>query len=124
MLAMAQQHYIKYLRDVKDQSISQIADQLGVNWRTARKYADCSDWNKEARPLRGKFPIMEAYREQVDTWLLEDQLVPENNAIHQNVYMIALFLNLALRDQIVPYGTMWPKGNPSYKLNKPSPISV
>jgi transposase len=77
MLAMAQQHYIKYLRDVKDQSISQIADQVGVNWRTARKYADCSDWNKEALPLRGKFPIMEAYREQVDTWLLEDQTRPK-----------------------------------------------
>ncbi|MEC2132249.1 IS21 family transposase [Brevibacillus centrosporus] len=77
MLAMAQQHYIKYLRDVKDQSISQIADQLGVNWRTARKYADCSDWNKEALPLRGKFPIMEAYCEQVDTWLLEDQTRPK-----------------------------------------------
>ena len=60
MLAMAQQHYIKYLRDVKDQSISQIAEQTGVNWRTAKKYADCSDWNKAERPLRGKFPIMEA----------------------------------------------------------------
>ncbi|MEB8616314.1 IS21 family transposase [Bacillus cereus] len=77
MLAMAQQHYIKYLRDVKDQSISQIAEQLEVNWRTARKYADCSDWNKEALPLRGKFPIMEAFREQVDTWLMEDQTRPK-----------------------------------------------
>ncbi|MFI8716261.1 IS21 family transposase, partial [Brevibacillus brevis] len=77
MLAMAQQYYIKYLRDVKDQSISQIAEQTGVNWRTAKKYADCSDWNKEECPLRGKFPIMEAYREQVDTWLMEDQTRPK-----------------------------------------------
>ncbi|WP_031306277.1 IS21 family transposase [Brevibacillus panacihumi] len=77
MLAMAQQHYIKYLRDVKDQSISQIAEQLGVSWRTAKKYADCSDWNKAEPPLRGKFPIMEAYRVQVDTWLMEDQARPK-----------------------------------------------
>ncbi|EMT54678.1 integrase catalytic subunit [Brevibacillus borstelensis AK1] len=77
MLVMAQQHYIKNLRDVKDQSISQIVEQTGVNWRTAKKYVDRSDWNKPERPLRGKFPIMEAYREQVDTWLMEDQSCPQ-----------------------------------------------
>ncbi|WP_279633651.1 hypothetical protein [Brevibacillus antibioticus] len=31
MLAMAQQHYIKYLWDVKDQSISQIKKQTGAS---------------------------------------------------------------------------------------------
>ncbi|MBD1372156.1 hypothetical protein IC620_07245 [Hazenella sp. IB182357] len=47
MLAMAQQQYIKFLRDVKDTSVSQIAEKLGVNWRTAKKYADKDNWNQE-----------------------------------------------------------------------------
>lgn len=77
MLAMAQKHYIKYLRDQKDLPITQIAEQLGINWRTAKKYADQSNWNEnKLLKKQSKFPIMEPYREQVDTWLMEDKARP------------------------------------------------
>jgi transposase len=78
MLAMAKVNYIKHLRDVEDKSILQIVNQVGVNWRTAKKYADCLDWNKENKPIKErKFPIMDPYREIVDTWLLEDKNRPK-----------------------------------------------
>ncbi len=47
MLAMAKIQYIKHLRDSEDQSISKIAGEVKINWRTAKKYADCDDWNVE-----------------------------------------------------------------------------
>lgn len=36
MLAMAQQEYIKFLRDDEGLSINKIAKQMKVNWRTAK----------------------------------------------------------------------------------------
>ena len=45
MLAMAEIKYIKHLREKKGQSIQAISDTLGIDWRTAKKYADCEDFN-------------------------------------------------------------------------------
>ena len=45
MLAMAQQEYIKFLRDNEGLSINKIAKLMNVNWRTAKKYADQENWN-------------------------------------------------------------------------------
>lgn len=56
MLAMAQIEYIKHLREKEDCSIKEIADKLEINWRTARKYADCLDWNKNQLPRRKHYP--------------------------------------------------------------------
>ncbi|WP_404427564.1 hypothetical protein LG296_04800 [Ureibacillus chungkukjangi] len=40
MLAMSEVNCIKTLRNEKGLSISQIADTLDINWRTAKKYGD------------------------------------------------------------------------------------
>lgn len=45
MLKMPQQQYIKFLREVEGCSVNEIAGRVGVHWRTAKKYADQTDWN-------------------------------------------------------------------------------
>ncbi len=45
MLKMPQQHYIRFLREVEDCSVNEVAECVGVHWRTAKKYADQTDWN-------------------------------------------------------------------------------
>lgn len=67
MLKMPQQQYIKFLREIEGCNISEIADQVGVNWRTAKKYADQKDWNKPINKVPRKSPVMEPYKEIVDT---------------------------------------------------------
>ena len=76
MLKMPQQQYIKFLREMKGCNISEIAGQVGVNWRTAKKYADQQDWNQPIHKPSRKSPVMEAYKEIVDTWLIEDSHLP------------------------------------------------
>lgn len=75
MLKVPQQEYIKYLREFEDLSISEIKENLGVNWRTAKKYADKDNWNKPLVRASRVSPVMDAYKDIVDTWLLEDQLI-------------------------------------------------
>ena len=76
MLKMPQQQYIKFLREIEGCNIAEIADQVGVNWRTAKKYADQDDWNKPVIQVSRKSPVMEPYKEIVDTWLIEDNHLP------------------------------------------------
>lgn len=76
MLKMPQQQYIKFLREMEGCTISEIADQVGVNWRTAKKYADQEDWNTLMIKPSRKSPVMEPYKEIVDTWLMEDSHLP------------------------------------------------
>ena len=76
MLVMAEIKYIKHLREREDRSIQAIADTLGISWRTAKKYADCEDFNLPPRRKRGK-PVMDPYETIIDTWLLEDRNMPK-----------------------------------------------
>ena len=77
MLAMEQIHYIKHLREKEGKSIQAIAHLLGINWRTAKRYADCEDFNTIV-PVRRKRcrPLMEAVDPIVETWLRDDQKLP------------------------------------------------
>jgi len=78
MLVMAQIKYIKHLRDEEDKSIQAIADALDINWRTARKYADCEDFNIALpRKRKRRRTVMDPYEDIVDTWLLEDKNLPK-----------------------------------------------
>ena len=52
MLTMAQINYIKQLREDDEKSITDIADTLGISWRTAKKYAD-GDLKVEDLPKQG-----------------------------------------------------------------------
>ncbi|MED1721163.1 IS21 family transposase [Brevibacillus parabrevis] len=73
---MAQIEYIKHLREKEVCSIKEIADKLEINWRTARKFADRLDWNKNQLPRRKHYPVMAPFIEIVDAWLTEDQAMP------------------------------------------------
>lgn len=76
MLKVPQQEYIKYLREMEELSVNEIAEHMDINWRTAKKYADKDNWNKVVKKIKRTSPVMEDYKEIVDTWLEEDQLIP------------------------------------------------
>jgi len=76
MLEMAEIQYIKHLREQEGKSIQAIADTLNINWRTARKYADCGDFNLPAKRKRRRH-VMEPYETIIDAWLLEDRNMPQ-----------------------------------------------
>jgi len=71
---MPEQEYIKLLYEKKEYSINQIRKQMGINWRTAAKYAHQDDWNQDCNLRERRKPIMDTYAEIVDTWLMEDLL--------------------------------------------------
>lgn len=74
---MAEMKYIKHLREKKGESIQAISDTLNIDWRTAKKYADCEDFNL-AIPQRRKRSrsVMGAYETIVDAWLFADRKLP------------------------------------------------
>jgi len=77
MLVMAEIQYIKHLREKESKSIQVIADTLDINWRTAKKYADCQDFNITLPGKRKRRrTVMAPYEDIVDTWLLEDKNLP------------------------------------------------
>jgi transposase len=76
MLVMDQIKYIKHLRELEGKSIQAIADTLDIDWRTAKKYADCEDFNLPPRRKRHK-PMMDPYETTIDMWLLEDRNMPK-----------------------------------------------
>ncbi|MBN3522645.1 IS21 family transposase [Paenibacillus apiarius] len=76
MLKMPQQEYIKFLREAEGCSVSEIARQVGIHWRTAKRYADQDDWNAALRKRKSHSPVMGPFMEVVDTWLEEDRLLP------------------------------------------------
>lgn len=77
MLKLPQQDYIKYLYENEDLSINEISKALGVNWRTAQKYAYKEDWNQ---PIKVSYTpeckvMTDEYKSIVDTILQEDLMV-------------------------------------------------
>ncbi|MGG2198469.1 IS21 family transposase [Paenibacillus validus] len=76
MLKMPQQQYIRFLREVEGCSVNEIAQRVGIHWRTAKKYADQTDWNASVSKRKSRSPVMGPFMEIVDTWLEEDRLLP------------------------------------------------
>lgn len=76
MLKMPQQQYIRFLREVEGCSVNEIAGRVGIHWRTAKKYADQTDWNASVTKRKSRSPVMGPFMEIVDTWLEEDRLLP------------------------------------------------
>ena len=77
MLVMAEIKYIKHLREKKGESIQAISDILDIDWRTAKKYADCDDFNLVVTQKRKRSrPVMGPYETIVDAWLLADRKLP------------------------------------------------
>jgi len=73
---MAQQQYIKHLYEQEECSIAGISRRVGINWRTAAKYAKKDDWNQPMQQTRRRQPVMGSFVDIVDTWLMEDMLKP------------------------------------------------
>ena len=78
MLKMAQQQYIKHLYEVEEKSLSEIARIVGVDWRTAEKYAKKEDWNEERLPnlTPENYPVLGPYIPTLDKWLETDKKLP------------------------------------------------
>lgn len=88
MLDMAEIHYIKRLRDKEGLSVRAISQKLGINWRTAKKYADGAVPVPSVRKTRRGMMYEEPYGDIVDVWLEEDsRMEPKyrrtNNTIYQ-----------------------------------------
>lgn len=90
MIAMAQQEYIKHLYEREECSIAEVSRRVGVNWRTAAKYAKRGDWNQPVLKPKHRHPVMGPFTEIIDTWLMEDILKPRKErrtaaAIHRQL---------------------------------------
>jgi transposase len=72
MLAMSEINCIKFLRNNKGLSISEIQRTLKINWRTAKKYADEDQIPKQKSPQRKGMMYEEKWGEIVSAWLFED----------------------------------------------------
>lgn len=75
MLAMPEINYIKHLRENEDLSITKICERIGVDWRTAKKYADGEVPIHLLPQKRSGMMFEEGYGALVDDWLEEDLLV-------------------------------------------------
>lgn len=73
MLAMSEVNYIKHLRNEKSYSINKIKEILGINWRTAKKYADDNQIPEEKVTKKRGMMYEEKWGEIVSDWLWEDQ---------------------------------------------------
>lgn len=60
-------------------SLTEIAADMSVDWRTVRKYIDKNDFNAKQDSLKDKeptFPKLEAYKPMIDKWLEADKKAP------------------------------------------------
>jgi len=73
MLAMSDINCIKHLRNTKGLSISEIQKTLGINWRTAKKYADEDQFPGEKQTKKTGMMYEEKWGEIVSGWLFEDR---------------------------------------------------
>ena len=79
MLTMDQVHDIRSRFFEKGENISQIADELHLDWKTVQKYVDMTDFNlPKPKPVSdNRFcPKLDPYKATIDDWLLEDKKAP------------------------------------------------
>ena len=79
MLTMPEINCIKLMRNQKSLSINQISKALGINWRTAKKYADADQLPVEKKQKKSGMMYEEKWREIVSDWLWEDQKLKKKN---------------------------------------------
>lgn len=73
MLAMPEINCIKLMRNQKSLSINHISKTLGINWRTAKRYADEDQLPEEKERKKSGMMYTEKWGEIVGDWLWEDQ---------------------------------------------------
>lgn len=72
MLTVTDVNYIRQEVNLKGRPYSEVAKQMGIDFRTIKKYADQEDWNEPKQIQRRKARVMEAVKPFLDQWLLED----------------------------------------------------
>lgn len=72
MLAMSDINCIKHLRNQKGLSITNIAETLQINWRTAKKYGDQEQPPSSKIKKKGGMMYTENWGTMVSDWLFED----------------------------------------------------
>lgn len=72
MLTVTDVNYIRQEVNLKGRSYSEVAKQMGIDFRTIKKYADQEDWNEPKQIQRRKARVMEVVKPVLDQWLLED----------------------------------------------------
>lgn len=72
MLAMSDINCIKHLRNKKGLSITKIKETLGINWRTAKKYADEDQLPDSKIKQSNGMMYTDKWGEIVSDWLFED----------------------------------------------------
>ncbi|WHT48262.1 hypothetical protein QNH10_20005 [Sporosarcina thermotolerans] len=72
MLAMPEINCIKLMRNQKSLSINKISKTLGINWRTAKKYADGDQLPVENKKKKSGMMYDEQWGEIVGDWLWKD----------------------------------------------------
>jgi len=75
---MAQIEYIKHLYEVEGKSLREIAQIVGANFRTVKKYAYMYDFNPHELPSTDpeSFPVLGPYIPAIDEWLEQDMREP------------------------------------------------
>ncbi|EHQ88594.1 transposase [Desulfosporosinus youngiae DSM 17734] len=79
MLTMDKIHTIRFRFHVKGEKISQIAQDMNLDWKTVRKYVDMTDFNAPApKPASEKLvcPKLDPYKATINRWLEEDKQAP------------------------------------------------
>ena len=76
MLAVPIQYHIRNKRELERCSIQEIATTMNVDWRTAKKYADRTDWSEQVVSQRRKPSILSPFHELIDSWMEEDERLP------------------------------------------------
>ena len=79
MLTMDQVHDIRIRFYEKGQNISKIAKDLGLDWKTVRKYVDMEDFNSPVKKSPADYricPKLDPFKETIDQWLEDDRKAP------------------------------------------------
>ncbi|NMB00156.1 MAG: IS21 family transposase [Firmicutes bacterium] len=84
---MTQIDYIKHLREIEGENISEIARRMKCCWSTAKKYADGSIDLRKGPTQRRKRRVMDGYEEWIEFMLEEDQRMPrDQNRTAKGIY--------------------------------------
>ena len=75
---MAKIEYIKHLYEVEGKSLREIAEMVGVNFRTVKKYAYMHDFTPHELPRMApeEYPVLGAYIPIIDEWMEADMREP------------------------------------------------
>jgi len=70
---MAQIEYIKFLYEEEGKSLTQIAKELKMNFRTVKKYAQEYNWSPNIKQRKKRnYPALGDYIDIIDAWLTVD----------------------------------------------------